>query len=258
MAAIQTTIPEAIEERQAHRSVTVLRLPPVADLAGASALAADLRHALDRGRPLLVLDGSAIRQPEMRHTLLLLECLEIAMMRSGDARLAAMPEGLPFLCGLTARSRPGDAPGRLFDVFDTVEEAILSYHGLSPALAAAVAPARAGLAGPGLAGAGLAEPCASGPSASGPSASGPSASGPSASGPSASGPSASGPSASGARASGDRTGQDTISRISGGGAVGGGAVRTGSVRTGAERSGAEKAGTEAPNLMQNSKPRNEW
>jgi hypothetical protein len=146
MAAIQTTIPEAIEERQAHRSVTVLRLPPAADLPGVSALAADLRHALDRGRPLLVLDGSAIRQPELRHTLLALECLEIAMMRSGDARLAAMPVGLPFLGALPASSRPGDAPGRLFDVFDTVEAAILSYHGLSPALspvpAAGLSPAR--------------------------------------------------------------------------------------------------------------------
>jgi anti-anti-sigma regulatory factor len=72
-------------------------------------------------RPYLVVDCSNVAQMDNSRVHLLLCCLEEAMKRNGDVKLAGVPlmtEGVP---GLTGTSR-------LFEIFDTTTDAINSFH----------------------------------------------------------------------------------------------------------------------------------
>ena len=74
-------------------------------------------------RPYLVLDCSAITHLDNSVVHLLLRCLEEAMKRNGDVKLAGIPlmtEGVPGLTGT----------GRLFEIFDTTADAVNSFHQL--------------------------------------------------------------------------------------------------------------------------------
>jgi anti-anti-sigma regulatory factor len=60
---------------------------------------------------------------DMATMLLLLDCLEDAMKRNGDIKLAAIPEAARASLELTGIDR-------LFEVFDTSADAVGSYHPL--------------------------------------------------------------------------------------------------------------------------------
>jgi anti-anti-sigma factor len=80
-------------------------------------------------RPRLVLDCSELRELDRSTCYLLVCCLEEALMRSGDAILAALPPGAEKMLrqsGLT----------RIFDVFATVAEAAHSFSRPSLSLSA--------------------------------------------------------------------------------------------------------------------------
>lgn len=74
-------------------------------------------------RPRIVLDCSNVRQLNRSVVHLLLHCLEEAMKRNGDVRLAAMPPGAGPVLELTGVNR-------LFDIFNTTAEAVKSFHHL--------------------------------------------------------------------------------------------------------------------------------
>jgi anti-anti-sigma factor len=82
-----------------------------------------LESCINIDRPCLVLDCSKVRRMDRPALKLLLCCLEGAMMRNGDVKLAAVPqEARPIL------ERTG--LDRLFEIFDTNAEAVSSFSRL--------------------------------------------------------------------------------------------------------------------------------
>jgi anti-anti-sigma regulatory factor len=104
-----------------RRSVTVLQLPERFSLDAAGDVAHAVERCIDIGRPYLVLDCSAAGQLDKPMAGLLLYCLEEAMKRNGDVKLACI--SLAEQPALRATSAH-----RLFEAFDTLEEAIDSFH----------------------------------------------------------------------------------------------------------------------------------
>lgn len=103
------------------RAVTVLQLPERFSLDAAANFAQAVERCVEVGRPYVVLDCSAAGKLDKPMTGLLLYCLEEAMKRNGDVKLACIPVAeQPVL-------RTGSAY-RLFEAFHTVEEAIDSFH----------------------------------------------------------------------------------------------------------------------------------
>lgn len=74
--------------------------------------------------PRIVLDCSKVRQIDRSAIHLLLCCLEEAMKRNGDVKLAAIPTELVALLEVTGANR-------LFEVFDTSAEAEISFRQLN-------------------------------------------------------------------------------------------------------------------------------
>lgn len=103
------------------RSATVLQLPERFSLDAAANFARAVERCVAVGRPYVVLDCSATGKLDKPMAGLLLYCLEEAMKRNGDVKLACIPLAeLPVL-GTTS-------PYQLFEAFHTVEEAIDSFH----------------------------------------------------------------------------------------------------------------------------------
>lgn len=81
----------------------------------------EVRGSMPQRRPCLVLDCSQLRKLDAGTMHLMLHCLEEALRRNGDVRLAALrPEAVPVFeaAGL----------GRLFDLYATAAEAVASFH----------------------------------------------------------------------------------------------------------------------------------
>ena len=87
----------------------------------ARSLCRRIATARELERPQVVLDCSFLRQPDAATTYLLLCCLEEALKRNGDVKLAAIP---PESVAMFA------AAGiiRLFDIYETTDDAVNSFH----------------------------------------------------------------------------------------------------------------------------------
>jgi hypothetical protein len=72
----------------------------------------------------VVLDFSKVRQLDMDGIRVLLRCLEEAMKRNGDVKLAAIPPGVAKTLELAGVQR-------LFEVFDSAAHAVNSFHQLT-------------------------------------------------------------------------------------------------------------------------------
>jgi anti-anti-sigma factor len=72
-------------------------------------------------RPRIVLDCSRVHQMDRSAIHLLLCCLEEAMKRNGDVKLAGVPQSAKASLAQTGL-------GRLFEVFDTSADAVQSFH----------------------------------------------------------------------------------------------------------------------------------
>lgn len=81
----------------------------------------EVQKDLDTERPRLVLDCSRVQSMDIATMRLLLSCLEIAMKRNGDVRLASLPQGAETSLKLAGVDR-------LFEMFATTADAIQSYH----------------------------------------------------------------------------------------------------------------------------------
>lgn len=103
------------------RTISIRQLPPQLDRAHQKAFYRDLEGCINVDRPSVVFDCSLFARLDRHAVHLLLSCLEEAMKRNGDIRLAApQPETRAVL-----RSSGLDS---IFQVFDTIGEAVESFR----------------------------------------------------------------------------------------------------------------------------------
>jgi anti-anti-sigma factor len=76
---------------------------------------------MNADRPSIVLDCSNVRQMDRSVIHLLLCCLEEAIKRNGDVKLSSVPVAAKTILDLTGVNR-------LFEVFDTNAEALISFQ----------------------------------------------------------------------------------------------------------------------------------
>lgn len=105
------------------RAVAVKKLPEVLSVKDKLTFLHDVGGVLATNRPRLVLDCSAIRECDSSVIHLLLHCLEEAMKRNGDVKLARVPADAAVVLVSTGVAR-------LFETFDSTEEAVSSFHQL--------------------------------------------------------------------------------------------------------------------------------
>jgi anti-sigma B factor antagonist len=110
------------------RAVAIKKLPEVLSVKEKLSFLHDVGGALATNRPRLVLDCSAIEECDSSVIHLLLHCLEEAMKRNGDVKLACLPTHAAIVLASTGVAR-------LFETFNTTEEAVSSFHRL-PSIAA--------------------------------------------------------------------------------------------------------------------------
>jgi anti-sigma B factor antagonist len=103
------------------RAVVVKRIPDVLTVREKVAFLHEIGSVMSVNRPRLVLDCSRLRECDSSVIHLLLHCLEEAMKRNGDVKLAAVPT--PAAVALVSTG-----VARLFETFDTTEEAVHSFH----------------------------------------------------------------------------------------------------------------------------------
>src|SRR5258708_28125636 len=85
----------------------------------------ELQPLLESDRPRVVLDCSQVQHMDSAGVEMLLHCMQEAMKRDGDLKLAAIsPEAAVIL-----ELMRGD---RLFEIFNTPHEAVQSFHGIPP------------------------------------------------------------------------------------------------------------------------------
>lgn len=107
--------------RNGTRAVSIIGLPDAIEKTSNKAISDDLENCINVDRPAVVLDCSALRTVDRRTLHLLLCCLEEAMKRNGDIRLAALsPEARSVLQSAGVDS--------LFCCFESVNEAVESYR----------------------------------------------------------------------------------------------------------------------------------
>lgn len=111
------------------RAVTVHEVPSQVSAADERSFLRNLQPFVETERPRLVLDCSKIQRMDKNTAHLLLSCLEEAMKRNGDVKLASLsPEARAslHLAGLK----------RLFEIFPTTTDAVRSFQNHSIALPA--------------------------------------------------------------------------------------------------------------------------
>jgi anti-anti-sigma factor len=101
------------------RSVTVKQLP--VGTKQQMRFARELSQSMSASRPYLVLDCSCLHSMNRSSVLLLLTCLEEAIKRKGDVRLAGVSKEARAILELTGVAG-------LFHIFDHSSEAVSSFH----------------------------------------------------------------------------------------------------------------------------------
>ena len=103
------------------KTVVVKELPARLDHQVETAFLDELRMVMKVDRPALVLNCSRIREMDISAIHLLLCCLEEAMKRNGDVRLAAVSPAVK-------ESLRGLGIDQLFRIFETSEQAAQSFQ----------------------------------------------------------------------------------------------------------------------------------
>jgi len=111
--------------------VVVKQVPETLNEKGGRLFFNELESCINVERPSIVFDCSKVIQMDKAAIHLLLCCLEEAIKRNGDVKLAAIPTGARTLLEITGADR-------LFEMFDTNAEAVNSFRHLPsrPALSA--------------------------------------------------------------------------------------------------------------------------
>lgn len=103
------------------RNVTVKQLPSSSDLEATLIFLQEVEIFMAQRRPNLVLDCSTQEDLDDATLHLMLHCLEEALKRNGDVRVAALSPRAE--AAFTAARL-----GRLFDSYETPAEAVASFH----------------------------------------------------------------------------------------------------------------------------------
>lgn len=103
------------------RPVTVLQLPEHLTAKSEWSFLREVDRHMSASRPFLVLDCSSIARLNKPMVFLLLRCLEEAMKRNGDVKLAGISLAGDSASGFASASR-------IFEVFGTAEEAVNSFY----------------------------------------------------------------------------------------------------------------------------------
>jgi anti-anti-sigma factor len=103
------------------RTVAVIQLPEIRNAKHRQIFLRDMQSCIDVERPFVVLDCSGVPQLDRSGVSLLLSCLEEAVKRNGDLKLAGLQTSAE-----TALRTFGVS--RLFDIHDTTAGAMSSFH----------------------------------------------------------------------------------------------------------------------------------
>jgi anti-sigma B factor antagonist len=102
------------------RTVVVKQLPETLNAKVGRLFFSELESCMNVDRPCLVLDCSKVRKMDSSAVHLMLCCLEEALKRNGDVKLAAIPAGATTILELSGIDR-------LFEIFDTNADAVNSF-----------------------------------------------------------------------------------------------------------------------------------
>jgi anti-sigma B factor antagonist len=102
----------------AHRPVLVMEMPEQLSSVETRTLMQDIQPLLDSPEPRLVFDCSQVHHIDGAAVTMFLSCLELAMKRDGDLRLAALPKEVKAFEELR----------QAFAAFTTCEEAVRSFN----------------------------------------------------------------------------------------------------------------------------------
>lgn len=103
------------------RSVTIEQLPEITSEVQGRRFLGRIQNRMSDRRPGLVLDCSGLSQMDKPVLHLLLSCLEEAMKRNGDARLASVTPSAQGMLKLIGADR-------LFQIFASNTDAVNSFH----------------------------------------------------------------------------------------------------------------------------------
>lgn len=101
-------------------TVTVIQLPEKLNMKEGRRFFAELQTRLRIDRLCMVLDCANVREMDKRAIHMLLCCLEEAMKRNGDVKLAAVTPSIGEILELTGVDR-------LFEIYETQSEAVNSF-----------------------------------------------------------------------------------------------------------------------------------
>lgn len=102
-------------------AVAVKQLPETMSIKQRRIFFHELESCMSVDRPRIVLDCSNVRRLDTSVIHLLLCCLEEAMKRNGDVKLAAVPPAARTILELTGVNR-------LFDIFESTADAVNSFY----------------------------------------------------------------------------------------------------------------------------------
>jgi anti-anti-sigma factor len=102
-------------------AVIVKRLPERVSQHQVREFIRELEPSLKNDRPCLVFDFSDVSHLDSAGIEMLLQCMEEAMKRNGDLKLAAVPPPIASLLKLTRVDC-------LFEIFDNASDAVASYY----------------------------------------------------------------------------------------------------------------------------------
>jgi anti-sigma B factor antagonist len=106
--------------------VIVMELPEKLLHVEAEGFFQELMPLLEIDRPCVVLDCSSVRTMDSAGVEMLLQCLHETMKRDGDLKLSTVPASSAVILELMRVDR-------LFEIFDTAEEAVRSFQIFAPA-----------------------------------------------------------------------------------------------------------------------------
>jgi anti-sigma B factor antagonist len=107
----------------ASRPVIVMQVPERLYETEAEVFRNELKSLLEAERPRIVLDCSEVKDIDSKGVDMLLHSMDEAMKRDGDVKLAAVGPGSAVILELMKVDR-------LFEMFDTTDEAVRSFHAL--------------------------------------------------------------------------------------------------------------------------------
>jgi anti-sigma B factor antagonist len=107
--------------KESRRTISIRKIPAELDSAHQKAFYRELESCINVDRPFVVLDCSMLAQLDRRAIHLLLCCLEDAMKRNGDVRLAALQPAAQAVLKSTGLEA-------IFQVFDNLSDAVESFR----------------------------------------------------------------------------------------------------------------------------------